>query len=63
MSKISNLTHYLAIGAAAFWAFMLSPAGQAIQAQYPKVAAAVAGITTVLALYKQPQSAGTTVTK
>jgi hypothetical protein len=63
MTKFSNVTHYLAVGAVAFWAFMLSPAGQAVQAQYPKVAAAVAGITTVLALYKQPQSAGTVVTK
>jgi hypothetical protein len=61
MNKVRTITHYLAVGAGVVWAFMLSPAGQAVQKQYPHVAATVAGITTVMALYFQPQASGTSV--
>ena len=52
-----GITHFLAAAAAAIWGFMLTPAGQALLQQYPKLGAAFAAITTILALYHSPVKA------
>jgi hypothetical protein len=55
MSKFSNLTHYLAVGAAAVYGFLVSPAGQAVAVQYPKATPIISGAITILALYFSPK--------
>jgi hypothetical protein len=53
---LKTITHILAAAALAVWGFILTPAGQAILNQYPKLASAFAGITTLFALYHSPKA-------
>lgn len=48
-------THWLAVGIAAAAAFAISPAGQALVAQYPKLSGLVAVIAAIGALYRTPR--------
>lgn len=54
MSKFSKVTHVLAVILGSAAAFALSPAGQAVIKQYPKLGG-VAGILGVAALYFNPK--------
>jgi hypothetical protein len=57
VTKISKLTHIIAIIGAAATAFLLTPAGQAIIHQYPKLAPIAGAIATLFAVYHNPKSA------
>jgi hypothetical protein len=57
MGKISKLTHILAIAGAAITAFVLTPAGQAIIHQYPKLAPIAGAVATLFAVYHNPKVA------
>ena len=54
MKKITVLTHWLALGAAAVGGFLVTPAGQAILHQYPVVSSVVGTVSVIAALYKNP---------
>lgn len=57
MKGISKLTHVLALGAAAVYGFILSPAGQAVLKQYPHLEPVVTGIVMIAGLYFSPKAA------
>lgn len=52
-----GITHFFAALAASTYGFFLTPAGQAILHQYPKLGTVFAALTTLLALYHSPQKA------
>lgn len=54
---MTKITHAFAAVAAAVYAFFLTPAGTAVLHQYPKLAAGLAGLTTIAALYHNPSAA------
>lgn len=54
-----NLTHYFAIAVVAIAGFAISPAGQAVVSQYPKLSGIFAGVIALAALYHQPKVAAT----
>jgi hypothetical protein len=53
---MNRVTHYLALLAASITAFLLTPAGQALLLQYPKLASLIAGATWIAALYRNPKT-------
>jgi hypothetical protein len=57
MTKISKVTHIIAIIGAGVTAFVLTPAGQALIHQYPKLAPIAGAIATLFAVYHNPKSA------
>ena len=52
-----KLTHFLAAALAAIAAFALTPAGQALIAQYPHLAVVGGLLSTLSALYRDPNAA------
>lgn len=54
--KFKSITHFAAVVIAAVSAFVLTPAGQAVLAQYPKLATIGGGIGAILALYHSPKT-------
>lgn len=56
LSKYTTLTHFLAGLIGVLAAFLMSPAGQALQAQYPHLVPAVQIIFMLAALYKNPKT-------
>jgi hypothetical protein len=57
VTKISKLTHLMAIAGAAIAAFAMTPAAQAIIHQYPKLAPVLAAILTLGSIYHNPKAA------
>ena len=51
LAGFKNLTHYLAVGMIAAYGFAMSPAGQALVKQYPKLSGVVGMLGGVMALY------------
>jgi hypothetical protein len=56
MSKFKNITHWAAGAFVAVVGFAVSPAGQAIVAQYPKLSAVATLLGLLGALYHSPKS-------
>jgi len=57
MTKFSKLTHVLAITGAAIAGFAMTPAGQAIIHQYPKLSPVLAAVLTIAGIYRDPKAA------
>lgn len=55
MTRFKKLTHVLAVGFAAVVGFAVSPAGEAIVKQYPKVSGIFALLGVLGALYHSPK--------
>jgi len=55
MNQWKKVTHVVAVGFATVAAFAISPAGQAVVKQYPKLAVAVTLIGSLGALYHEPK--------
>ena len=53
---MKKITHVLALGVAALYGFILTPAGLALAHQYKLIGVAFAGIMTIAALYHQPKA-------
>ena len=51
---MTKVTHVLALVGAAVWAFIATPAGQAVLHQYPVIAGLVGAVSTVLVVYHNP---------
>lgn len=53
MSKFRTISHIYAVIAAAIGGFLVTPAGQAVLAQYPRAASVIASVSTIAAIYHQ----------
>jgi hypothetical protein len=59
--KFTTFTHYLAVAVAALAGFALTPAGQALVAQYPKLSVLFGAAGALAALYHSPKAAAVIV--
>lgn len=56
MGKFKNITHWVAAGLTVVAGFAVSPAGQAVIAQYPKLAGVTGLLSVLAALYHDPKA-------
>jgi hypothetical protein len=55
--NFKTVTHYIALGVAALAGFAVTPAGQALVTQYPKLSMLFAAVGAIAALYHNPTKA------
>jgi hypothetical protein len=51
---MKNITHVFAFIGASVWAFLATPAGQAVLHQYPILSALAGAVSTVFVVYHNP---------